>query len=60
MDVDPLTEAGKAIYGKFARIIDPARLDYRWSRLTENIQAQYIAEARAAIETFYQLQGHRT
>lgn len=57
MDVDPLTEAGKAIYRTFARITDPARLDYRWSKLTENMQAQYIAEARAAIETFHQLQG---
>lgn len=55
--MDPLTEAGKAIYARFARIDDPAWLDRRWSRLPPIIQARYVEEARAAIETYHQLIG---
>lgn len=56
-DLDPITEAGKAIYGKWARIADPAYLDRRWSRLQPKVREDFISEARAAIDTFNQLTG---
>jgi hypothetical protein len=57
MDVDPITEAGKHLYGSFARISDPTHLDRRWSNLKPKVREYFINEARAAITVFLQITG---
>ena len=57
MDADPITEAGKHLYGRFARIADPSYLDRRWSGLKPKVREYFIEEARAAIKTFLQITG---
>lgn len=55
MDQDPITQAGKQIFGRFARISDPHLLDLRWSRLMQKVRDDFVDEARIAIETYLQL-----
>lgn len=57
MDADPITEAGKHVYGQFRRISDPNELDRRWSNLKPQVRSYFIEEARAAITVFLQITG---
>lgn len=59
-DPDPIWEAGKALYGKFARISDPDVLDRRWARLMPAVRDSFIAEAKVAISTFLYITEGRT
>jgi hypothetical protein len=54
-DLDPITEAGKAIYGKFLRVDDYDHVNRRWSRLKPAVRQYFIEEARAAISVYLQL-----
>lgn len=54
-DLDPIIEAGKHVYGQFARITDPTHLDRRWERLKPKVREYWISEARTAITVYLQL-----
>lgn len=55
MQADPITEAGKHVYGQFRRIVDPTELDRRWANLKPQVRKYFIDEARAAITVYLQL-----
>lgn len=55
MDQSALIEAGKHLYGRWARIADPSQLEFRWDRLAPSRQQNWIDEAEAAIRTYLQL-----
>lgn len=56
---EALQEAGKALWAKWAMVSDPGQIDRRWSMMRKNMKQAWIEEAKAAIEAYEYLKGHR-